>query len=193
MEALQHRHKRIRPIILIATWITAVSTPLVYLAAAHQKPLEQNGSPPINAVSGRWQLTHVLVEGCPCSRSIAEHLLSRGRSTDAEEHVVIAAAGHQQPWVDALRNAGYVVERKSDSDVAAETGVTGGPWLLIFDSQGRSRYAGGYLDGRPGARGQRQSPADLDILSQLRSGKTVEPLRALGCSVGQSLSTPFGN
>ncbi len=137
-------------------------------------------------------MTHVLVSTCPCSRSLADYLARRGPIDGAEERVLIvgnASAG--QRIFDELAARGYGVSFADAQSLKVQFGITGGPWLIVHAPDGRVRYAGGYASRRPAADVPDTDYQDTHIVSDLRAGKAVEPLVALGCSVNLSFSDLF--
>lgn len=167
---------------VLAVWFTIISAILVLLMSAHALPIARGTIDRPPAVSHRWQLLHVLVAGCPCSDTIAEHLLNRGPA-DAADEIVLLAPGHRvPPWVVTLRERGFIVEPCTTDEIRARTGVVAGPWVTMIDPTGNVRYAGGYQPTRPGATDD--PPDDLAILNALRTGTTTAAYPAFGCSAG---------
>lgn len=185
-------HRRSVRIALGIAWALSLSVPLAMLSAAHHAEIQSGPVKQPPRATGAWEMTHILVENCPCSKSIATHLISRGKTPDANEQVWVAESGRQQAWVDDLAKAGFDVCRMSPQDILDRANVDGGPWLVIHDPQGERAYSGGYQESRPSATNTGDTPHDLQILAQLRSRDEVLPYRALGCGMGESLFEPLG-
>jgi hypothetical protein len=118
--------------------------------------------------------------------------MQRGRSEHAAEQIWIAESGWKQSWVEDLAKAGFNVRRMTPTDILERANVNGGPWLIIHAPDGQRRYAGGYLEGRPGSPGVDQPAQDVQILARLQEGNPVPPIRALGCGMGESILQPLG-
>lgn len=186
------RKSKVARLVLAFAWAVSLTVPLVMLAASHHVEIQAGTVVPPVAATGNWAMTHILVESCPCSYTIATHLLQRGVSKDAGEQIWVAESGWKQKWVEDLAKAGFNVRRMTPSEILARANVNGGPWLIIHDPDGQRRYAGGYLDGRPGSPGVEQPPQDVQILARLQTSDVVQPFRALGCGMGESILQPLG-
>lgn len=110
-----------------------------------------------------WRAFHIVVDGCPCSARLLEHLKSR------------SLAG--------FRETTLILGRDLDPDAAHERyGFEGVPWLVIADPAGRIRYSGGYT-----VRADSLDYQDFSIAAQVRRGQAVPPLPAFGCATRSSV------
>ncbi len=118
---------------------------------------------------------------------VVEYLAHRGplaeAAEEADEQVVIL--GQAPDMAALLASAGWRVSSADPGSPAAH-GVGSGPWLLILDPAGRSRYSGGYL-GRQIASAQ-EPFQDRAVLDRLRRGETVTPFGAFGCLASREAS-----
>lgn len=185
-------HRRSLRIALATAWAASVSVPLAMLSAAHHAEIRSGPTRETPRPTGTWELTHILVESCPCSKSIAAHLISRNKAPDANEQVWVAESGRKQNWVEELDKAGFDVRRMPPQEIVDRVNVEGGPWLIIHDPLGERVYSGGYQETRPGSANTDDAPHDLQLLAQLRSRESVSSFRALGCGMGESLFQPLG-
>jgi len=108
------------------------------------------------------------------------HLIARGRFRDAEELILFVGSdpGNRET---ALR-AGFGFQNISDSDLISRFGVEAAPVLVIFNSNGELRYAGGYYNHPATIR-----PLDEQIHGQLEAGKVTAALPVFGCAVSLRL------
>lgn len=154
-----------------------------FLSRQHQTPLplpSLQASVPVSA-SSSWRLVHFLVPGCACSDGVAGYLARRGPVT-AEGTLEEVLLLDDAPVLSArLRGAGWKVSTVHPGSPEGY-GVRGGPWLMIFDPNGGTRYSGGY-EGKP-ISGDRDSFEDLAVLARLRRGERVVPFGPFGCIVG---------
>ena len=122
-------------------------------------------------------MIHVLVAECPCSAYTAQALIRRGPLADCRETVWVV--GGQSPWESELTRAGFKLQEKAAEQLAKDTGIAGGPWLLILSPAGEIVYSGGYADQRPRPGIQLQ---DVALLAAVRRAEKVSDLPAYGCA-----------
>ena len=184
---------------LILVWALVVVTPLSLMMLSHMVPLRAPAPPKSTAefqsatlaalASSRtnrqpgngWKMVHVLVSGCPCSSFTAQSLAARKPSTECQEIVLIL--GFVPDWESALVQSGFEVQHKDGEQLARETGIEGGPWLLLISPEGKIAYSGGYAAQRP-------RPGiileDLNLMHAAVSGAIPTIYPAYGCA-----STPL--
>jgi hypothetical protein len=122
----------------------------------------------------------VIYADCSCSRSLFSHLLKRGPFAGAEE--LILYAGRESNQHQAAQHSGFAFNNISDSELVSHFGIDAAPVLIVFDSKGKLRYAGGYYD-HPAT----INPLDERIHAQLAAGVHVQPLPLFGCAVDARL------
>lgn len=176
---------------IILAWAVAMVTFMAWLMAGRLVPLPE----PAAAVSGdqasavlnmattnlpaagRWRMVHILVAGCPCSSYTAQYLSTRKPVPDCQETVLVL--GGSTDWEPSLTQAGFDVRDQDGEKLQRETGIAGGPWLLIISPGGKIAYSGGYATQRP-------RPGvtlhDLELFQSARAHETVAAYPAFGCS-----------
>jgi hypothetical protein len=183
--------RRIARYAWFALWAAVVSIPLAYASGLHNLPLPILGQPTkVQMPSGRWRLTHILAAGCPCSRIIAEHLKQRGLLHGSDERVWIV--GRDDACQSTMMAAGFPTEIVDAEKLQRESGVSGGPWLMIADPAGHVVYSGGYAAQRVAVPSQAQ---DVELLTHLQQGQRLTPFASFGCATSrqaQQLSDPLG-
>jgi len=133
--------------------------------------------------SEKWTVTHVLGQGCKCSKIVYEYLLRRGPRADVLESVVVL--GDMQEESTRLTQKGFYVEKKEARSLASEKAV-GVPFLLITSGKGEALYAGGYASSMI----KDNTPLlDLQILDSLRGGKSAQELPIFGCAISQRIQS----
>ncbi|HUB25551.1 MAG TPA: hypothetical protein VL992_08975, partial [Tepidisphaeraceae bacterium] len=154
---------------VFALWIVTTAALGARLAGLHLIPLPR----PTRAIqstgqtaSSVWSLTHILAVDCPCSLRIADHLLARGTIPDASEQVWIL--GPDADLARRLADRGFQVSTVDPDQLAAETGIQGGPWLLIRNPAGAVVYSGGYA---PQPLHDPAEARDLELLAKVRQGQ----------------------
>jgi hypothetical protein len=161
----------------MAVWFAALTVPLSWMAAKHQGVLRTPDvdGPPALAATGQWRTIHVLVPGCDCSQRRARMILAENLS--GHEYWLAGGGRLNLP-------AHCPVRRMTANQLRAETGIAGGPTLLVVDPEGRLRYAGGY---RPG------DPAGAGTLRTLQSGAPVSKVPVRGCAASSRSFTQTGD
>ena len=184
---------------VVFTWALAVIVPLSLLMVSHAVPLPAPSRPQSSvdlqsttlatldsARAGRkvgngWKVVHILVAGCPCSSFTASSLATRKPSPECLETVIVV--GGNSDWEQSLIQSGFEVQHKDSEQLAKDTGIEGGPWLLLISPESKIVYSGGYATQRP-------RPGiileDLNILHAAFSGGTLPNYPAYGCA-----STPL--
>ena len=158
--------------LMMAAWFVATALPLSWMAAKHTAVLRTPEAGRLVAAgpeAGRWRVIHVLVAGCKCSERVARQLEQAavaGQAVPAQEYWWAgeepAPAGSRLAW---RRMTAVALER--------ETGLTGGPALLIVNGEGAVVYAGGHAPG---------DVAGRRFVAALQRGERVKPLRVRGCA-----------
>jgi len=173
---------------LLCGWIVVT---LVGLAAISVKHMASLPEPDDEALLSRTTLklrqrsngnflVHVIYAECSCARSLFTHLIARGPFPGDEELILFVGAdpGKQE----SARRSGFEFTTISAQELVARFGLEAAPVLVIFNSAGRLRYAGGYYD-HPAT----ITPLDERIHAQLAAGAKVEPLPVFGCAVSPRL------
>jgi hypothetical protein len=162
-------------IIVLAAWFVAVSVPLVPLAVQHAVPLGR--AVPARAVApAAVTVRHVLSASCRCSLAVASHLIARqARKAEVEE---VWLVGRDEALANRLEAAGYRVRPATAQEVRRDLGSAGAPFLIVYGSDARELYAGGYGPRRPRDPGDVK---DVAIVDQARRGRTVPPYPPYGC------------
>jgi len=162
----------------LAMWVGVSLVLGALLILLHDGPL------PVGAVdpekpSGRWSVLHILAMQCPCSDNILPHLLDRQALADVTETIVLVDGN--EGLAQRFRRRGYRVECLLSRELEERYGQAAAPLLIVRDPRGNAAYAGAY-SARP-----QQPPQDLEIIRQLRAGKTVRGLAVSGCAVSRAL------
>lgn len=125
-------------------------------------------------------LVHVIYAQCSCSRALFAHLVARRPFPDAEEAVLFVGADPNKQ--ESAKRAGFTFTTVSAQELASRFELEAAPVLIVFDSAGRLRYAGGYY-----AHPATITPLDERIYRQVAAGAKVEPLPVFGCAVSSRL------
>jgi hypothetical protein len=142
--------------LILMSLLMASHLPYAADASKTSRILERDPTP-------SWRAVHIVVDGCPCSARLLEHLKSR------------SLAG--------FRETTLILGRDLDPEAAHERyGFEGVPWLVIADPAGRIRYSGGYT-----ARPDSLDYQDSDIAAHVQRGQIVPPLPAFGCATRSSV------
>jgi len=171
-------------LLLSVLWIGGVTFFMASLATIHGVSFfPDKNVAPSQATAGRWTLTHVIGEGCKCSRQVYLYLLKRGPLSDADENVVILGKMPQE--AQELQAHGFKVSFREARSLASEKAI-GVPFLLITSDKGEAVYAGGYASSEI-----RESTAiqDLSILASLHDGKVAKEFPIFGCAVSQHIQS----
>ena len=172
-----------------AGWAIGTTLLIGSLMAPHWLPLPALNTLPGTATKIAWDRTdcwhaiHVLATDCPCSRSVGDYLVRRGPVCGVDESILIIGPGADD-LAGELRARKYLVRRTTSERVFEDLAVRGGPWLVLIDPKGQTRYSGGYASRRPRPGVAYQ---DLDLLRRLQSGEEVAPYAAFGCAIDPAL------
>lgn len=172
--------------VVFAIWFAGTACLGAQLAGLHWVPLPRaNGAFDLSlrpGPGGQWTLTHILAVDCPCSKRVAEHLLSRRSLGQDVEQVWLL--GTEPDLQRSLAARGFHVAVVDPERLAADSGIQGGPWLVIRDPAGKVAYSGGYAKQRIHVPAEAR---DLELLSELRQGRHPEAWPAFGCAASHSL------
>jgi hypothetical protein len=173
---------------MLAGWITVTLIGFAALSVGHMAPLpvpadETFLSKAMLGLRRRSRenfLVHVIYAECSCSRALFGHLVARRAFPGAEELILFVGAdpGKQE----SAKRSGFAFATVSASELASRFGLEAAPVLIIFDSAGRLRYAGGYY-----AHPSTITPLDERIRAQLAVGAEVQPFPVFGCAVSPRL------
>jgi hypothetical protein len=146
-------------------------------SSAHAVPLQGVGISLSLPPAPEWRAVHVLVDGCACSRNVADYLRRRGPVPGWVEEIWVL--GGPQP--DAI--PGFTLHHPDEAAIQT-AGIVGGPRLLIFSPSGRLLWNGGYAPRKPRA----TSPmADLPVMESVRRGEPGPEIPVFGCPRRQHL------
>ncbi|HEY3740892.1 MAG TPA: hypothetical protein VGL53_13660, partial [Bryobacteraceae bacterium] len=174
--------------IMLAGWVIITLVGLAVLSAGHEASLPE---PEDEAKLSRAILqlrrgsmgnfvVHVIYAQCSCSRALFLHLVTRHPFPDAEEVILFAGADPRKE--ELAKQAGFGIMTVSAAELVSRFGIEAAPVLIVFDSAGRLRYAGGYYS-HPAT----ITPLDESIYARLAAGAEVEPLPVFGCAVSVRL------
>jgi hypothetical protein len=114
---------------------------------------------------------------------VASHLIARGaRTADVEE---IWLVGTDDALAGRLKAGGYRVRQATAEEVRRDLGAAGAPFLIVYGTDSRELYAGGYGPRRPRDPGDVR---DVAIVDEARRGRTVKPYPPYGCLGGFELA-----
>lgn len=130
--------------------------------------------------SGGKFLVHVIYSECSCSRTLLTHLVRRQALPGNEELILFIGSGNTQ--LELAKRSGFECVTISATQLVTRFGLEAAPVLVILDSAGRLRYAGGYYDNPATI-----TPLDEKIFRELGSRSTIEPLPVFGCAVSAGL------
>jgi hypothetical protein len=167
---------------LFAVWFLAVSFVIASAMGLHSAALPQTRAGAASFPNGSWQMVHVLLGDCGCSRIVADHLANRGPLGDANEQIWIV--GDASKMRDNLIAHRFYVRSIDAADLASQYGINGGPWLLVIDPSGAIAYSGGYS---PHPIQHDSDPQERQILDQIRAGQHVKAFPAFGCAASDWL------
>lgn len=126
-------------------------------------------------------VVHVVADGCSCTDSLFDHLLSRGPRGDLDE--VILFVGADPDRESAIRAAGYRLAVTDRAGLLAGYGLESAPILVVVEPPDRLRYIGGYYRFPAAVR-----PLDEQVLASLDAGTAHAPLPIFGCAVSERLA-----
>jgi hypothetical protein len=173
---------------MLAGWILVTLVGLAALSVQHMASLPE---PDDEALLSRAMLqlrrsssgnfvVHVIYTECSCARALFAHLVARRPFPGAEEAVLFVGADPKKQ--ESAKRAGFTFTTVSAQELAFHFGLEAAPVLIVFDSAGRLRYAGGYYS-HPAA----IAPLDEKIYAQLATGAEIKPLPVFGCAVSSRL------
>lgn len=177
--------------VLIVCWGVVMTLVCTVMMGRHSIPLPaQNASDQQVAralavhrtpsQADRWMMVHVFFSSCPCSRRLAEYLVSEQRPDDIAEHVLLV--GDDPEWRARAQAHGLSVHVIEPEQLDASYHLQAAPLLVVLDPLDRVRYLGGYTTRKQGLGIQ-----DLEILQDVRQDITVEALPLFGCAVSREL------
>jgi hypothetical protein len=174
--------------VILGGWIVVTLVGLASLSAGHLASLPEPQDEALlrrgilqlrRSATGNF-LVHVIYADCSCTRALFRHLMARGPFPGAEEAVLFVGTDLRKQ--ESARRAGYSFTAVSAQELALRFGLEAAPVLIMIDSAGTLRYAGGYY-----AHPATITPLDDRIYAQLASGAAVEPLPVFGCAVSRRL------
>jgi len=174
--------------LLLAAWAIVLIIGIASLSVRHLAALPKPTNNPflIRAILKYRRnpatafLVHVIDAQCSCSSGLLTHLLTRRPFANQEE--LILFVGTDQAKQQLIRKSNFEYQSVSSSQLVDRFGLEAAPILLIFDRDGKLRYAGGYYD-RPAA----VDPLDVTIYKALSAGAPVEGLPVFGCAISPRL------
>jgi hypothetical protein len=196
MSAFQANSSRLsKKLTVFGTWTVVTTIAMSLLTALHDLPLpnqvsasvtQQACTGPKAIKSYRWSLIHVLAEGCPCSGTVADCLCQRGPMSGVDEIISVGnvRAADGGTIQHDLKAAGFGLVSPEQATLLRALHVSGAPWLIVVDPNGKITYSGGYASVRP-ARGVKLQ--DQSILARLQKGQAVDPLPVYGCATDTRL------
>jgi hypothetical protein len=169
---------------LLGGWVVITLVGLAALSVKHMASLPEPGDEALlvrallklRRSSNENFLVHVIDAECSCAKALFTHLVARGPFPGDEE--LILFVGSDRDKQEAARQSGYKFTAISAQELVSGFGLEAAPILVIFDSAGTLRYAGGYY-----AHPATITPLDEKIYKQLVAGVKVEPLPVFGCAV----------
>jgi hypothetical protein len=173
---------------MLAGWIVVTLVGLAALSLEHMASLPKPDDEALlsgamlllRQNSSKNFLVHVIYAECSCSRALFAHLVARRPFPGAEEAVLFVGADPKKQ--ESAKRAGFTFTTVSAQELASRFGLEAAPVMIVFDSTGRLRYAGGYY-AHPAA----IAPLDEKIYARLETGAEVEPLPVFGCAVSSRL------
>jgi hypothetical protein len=173
---------------LLAGWIVITLFGLAALSVKHMAPLPEADDEallrramlPLRRSSSGNFLVHVIYAECSCTRALFAHLVARRPFPGAEETVLFVGADRAKQ--ESAKRAGFAFVTVSAQELGFRFGLEAAPVLIVFDSAGQLRYAGGYY-----AHPATITPLDERIYAQLAARSKVEPLPVFGCAVSSRL------
>ncbi len=173
---------------MLAAWAVVTLVGLAALSLKHMASLPEpedealltRAMLQLRRSSGRVFLVHVIYAECSCSRALFVHLVARRPFPGAEEAILFVGADPRKQ--ESAARAGYTFTTVSAQELASRFGLEAAPVLVVLDSAGKLRYAGGYY-----AHPATITPLDERIYNRLATGANVEPLPVFGCAVSSRL------
>lgn len=124
------------------------------------------------------KVQYFLSSMCGCSESMAKHLAKRGLLVGLQEEVYIVSPTEE--ITKTLTDAKFSVTPIKALDAPNKFDIEGLPAMKVISDKGEVLYAGGFTEQYP----EEGVPIlDLEILDQLFTGKTPEPLPTFGCVI----------
>ncbi|WP_127717988.1 hypothetical protein [Halobacteriovorax sp. HLS] len=192
--------KKVLTALFIGCWVIGVSYAITMMHSWHYVDLSPSSTEDFKLASILPEVkdhgvVHFLTPKCSCSKSIFEHLNSRGPlgKTVASE-VVILIDDDKEEFLKPLKKNGFQVYNYSTAQMKDEfsTSIKGVPLLVIYNKSKDVRYVGGYSD------------ASITPLTQiniknylltLNEGRKIASKPVIGCSVSkeyQAILDPLG-
>jgi hypothetical protein len=173
---------------MLAGWIVVTVVGLAALSVKHmasfpapdEEALLSRAMLQLRRSSSSNFLVHVIYAECSCSRALFAHLVARRPFAGAEEAILFVGADRAKQ--ESAKRAGFTFAAVSAQELGFRFGLEAAPVLVVFDTAGRLRYAGGYY-AHPAA----ITPLDERIYAQLAARAKVEPLPVFGCAVSSRL------
>lgn len=173
---------------MLAAWVVVTLVGLAALSLKHMASLPEpedearlsRAMLQLRRSSSGSFLVHVIYAQCSCSRALFAHLVARRPFPGAEEAVLFVGADSRKR--ESAKRAGFTFTTVSTQELASRFELEAAPVLIVFDSEGRLRYAGGYY-----AHPATLTPLDERIYRQVAAGAKVEPLPVFGCAVTSRL------
>jgi hypothetical protein len=181
-------------LVLLVAWLLACTAVISALSLGHVVALPL----PEDSAVGRFKtmllsyknaelstqfVAHILAEDCSCTRSLAEHLLSKGPRKASDE--LILFVGNNSELASEAAAAGFRFQQIASSELT-EMGLESAPVLAVFDRDQNLNYLGGYYDHPAAIR-----PLNESIRDSITSGALLEPLPIFGCAISQRLQEAF--
>lgn len=152
-------------------WAAVLVAQIGTWSTAHAVPLQSRDIAITLPAAPQWRAVHVLVDGCECSRAVAEYLRHRGPQPGWQEEIWILGAASSDPI------AGFAITTPSAEAIQA-AGLVGGPRLLLFSPTGRLEWTGGYGPRKPR---EAESMLDLPVMLAASRGETPVTVPVYGC------------
>ncbi len=134
------------------------------------------------SVNGEF-VTHILAADCSCTKSLTEHLLTKGPQPQSDE--LILYVGFDPELETAAIAAGFRYKQLQSIQLTA-MGLESAPVMAVFDEQNNLNYLGGYYDHPAAIR-----PQDKAIRDSITSRAAIEPLPIFGCATSSRLQEAF--
>ena len=200
---MRARLRRVIPVILTATWASAVVSGLGLLWTYGATP-GADGHPPqrwpyrtsVKPSAGRANLVMAVHPRCPCTRATIAELARLMAASDGrvEAHVLFLAPGSMPGgwersalWASAALIPGVHPIRDPGGDESARFGLETSGHVLIYDAEGHLRFSGGIT----ATRGHEGDNAGLDAAIRAVSGDTGAAAHhpVFGCPIVERAGT----
>ena len=173
---------------MLACWGVVTLIGFAFLSVQHMKPLrlptDQAGfaSAMLKLRQGSKPtfLVHVIYVECSCAKALFDHLIARHPFRDTEEAILFVGKDPGKQTI--AESAGFTFTTISADELLSRFGLEAAPVLVILNSAGRLRYAGGYY-----SEASAIVPLDAKIQARLASGLDVPPFPIFGCAVSPTV------